>query len=176
MPSGDGSEKAVMDHVKASLVDHLARVREARSWSSYGPILTNSPTPGLYLEDGDIVGLPLSPHDAWRIKRQASQSSASELGDGMGCELKADQFEMRNPAWHKFIQSVGFNATKPFDIGTVHLTLRKLVLCDRSSGSAVREEEYAQADVWERRLDRNCGHRPSGEEIIGSMAFVLVAS
>ena len=136
-----------MDRVKASLIDHLAGGRAARSWSSYGPILTNSPTPGLYLQDGGVVGLPLSSHDASRIKRQVSRSNVSGIGGGLWCELKAGQFEVRNPAWHTFVESVGSNATKPFDIGTVHLTLRKLVLCDSSNGSAVREEEYAQMDI-----------------------------
>ena len=41
---------------------------------------------------------------------------------------------------------VGLDATKPFDVGPVHLTLRKLVLCDKSSDYAGREAN-AQADV-----------------------------
>ena len=144
-----------MDRVKESLIDHLARVREARSWASYGPIGTHAPTPGIFLQDGDVVGLPLSAHDASRIKRQAAQGSVSGVSDDglLGCELEVGQFELRNPAWHTFVQGVGSDATKPFDIGTVRPALRKLVLCDGSRGSAVREEEvYAQADIWEMKV------------------------
>lgn len=129
-----------MDQVKDYLVSHLASIGEARTWSSYGPILTDSPTPGLYLKDSDIVGLPLSPHGALRIKRHASQSKDLHKSDSMRCELNPSQFETRNPAWHAFVQSMGSNATKPFDIGPVHLTLRGLVLCDKSSDPAILEE------------------------------------
>ena len=141
--SSEEPEDPRMDDVKASLIDHLESIKEARTWSSYGPILINSPTPGLYLKDGGIVGLPLSAHDALRIKRQASKSRISAKSDRLACELSLGQFELRNPAWHAFVQSVGLNATKSFDIGTVHLTLRRLVLCDKSSGPAV--QKYAQA-------------------------------
>lgn len=129
-----------MDKVKDCLVSHLASIGEARTWSSYGPILTDSPTPGLYLKDGDIVGLPLSPHGALRIKRHASQSRDLHKSDSMRCELNPSQFETRNPAWYAFVQSMGTNATKPFDIGPVHLTLWRLILCDKSSGPAILEE------------------------------------
>lgn len=136
--SSQESEGPSMDDVKASLIDRLGSIKEARTWSSYGPIEVNSPTPGLYLKKDGIVGLPLTGHDASRIKRQASRGSA--INKSLAYELNPGQFEMRNPTWHAFVQSVGLNATKPFDIGTVHLTLRKLILCDKSSGSFVREE------------------------------------
>lgn len=153
--SSEESEDTSMDDVKASLIDHLGSIGEARTWSSYGPVLINSPTPGLYLKAGGIVGLPLSAYDALRIKRQASKSSLSDKNDSRGWELSPGQFELRNPAWHQFVQSVGLIATKPFDIGTVHLTLRKLVLCDKSGGSVVQEEPSKEWDV------------------IGSMAIIL---
>lgn len=156
--SSEESEDTSMDDVKASLIDHLGSIGEARTWSSYGPVLINSPTPGLYLKAGGIVGLPLSAYDALRIKRQASKSSLSDKNDSRGWELSPGQFELRNPAWHQFVQSVGLIATKPFDIGTVHLTLRKLVLCDKSGGSVVQEEPSKEWDV------------------IGSMAIILVVS
>lgn len=131
-----------MDHVKLSLVNHLASIGEARTWASYGPIPNQSPTPGLYLKDGDIVGLPLSPQDALRIKRHASRGSASDRSDSLECTLKPSQFELRNPVWREFVQSVGSNATKSFDIGLVHLTLRELVLCGKGCGF-VTQQEYA---------------------------------
>ena len=87
-----------MDNVKTSLIGHLGSMEEARTWSSYGPILTKSPTPGLYLKNGDIVGLPLSAHDASRIKRRASQNSICGESNSPGCELSPDQFELRHPA------------------------------------------------------------------------------
>ena len=129
-----------MDHVKASLINHLARMGEARTWSSHGPILISSPTPGLYLNDGDVIGLPLSSRDALRIKEYASQSSGSDKGDILGCNLNPRQFELRNPAWRPFVQSVGLNATEPFGIGPVYLTLRSLVLCEKGSDSAAQEQ------------------------------------
>ena len=130
------SESISMDRVKACLAKHLADIGEARTWSTCGPILITSPTPGLYLKDGDVVGLPLSPHDALRIKRHASRSSGSDKSDSLGCKLDPSQFELRNPAWLAFVRSVGLDATQPFDIGPVHLILRSLVLCDEGSGSA----------------------------------------
>ena len=135
---------AGMDHVKSSFSKHLASIGEARTWSSAGPILVNSPTPGIYLKDEGVLGLPLSENDVLRIKRQASPSGASNDGDGFGCELDLGQFELRNPAWHAFIESVTLNATKAFDIGTVRHTLRKLVLCGTNSRHSV-QEEYAKA-------------------------------
>lgn len=147
LPSEE-SEATSMDHVKASLFNHLASIEEARTWCSYGPVLVNSPTPGLYLKDGDIVGLPLSPHDALRIKRQASPH---DKNGSLACELSPGQFEVRNPAWHAFVQTVGSNGTKPFDIGPVGATLRKLVLSDNGSGSAV-QEQYAHAHVLKERV------------------------
>ena len=141
-PSSEDSEGASMDCVKASLFNILASIEEARTWSSHGPILINSPTPGLHLKDSGIIGLPLSPHDALRIKRQAFQGCISDNSDSLGCELSPGQFEVRNPAWHAFVQSVALDATKPFDIGPVHTTLRRLILCDKCSGSTV-QGEYA---------------------------------
>ena len=138
-----------MDHVKASLINHLESIEEARTWCFYGPIPVSSPTPGLHLKDGDIVGLPLSPHDALRIKRQAS---IQDKNGSLACELSPGQFELRNPAWHAFVQSVGSNGTKPFDIGPVGATLRKLVLSDNGSGSAV-QVQYAHAYVPGREHD-----------------------
>ena len=150
--SSEEFEGATMDDVKASLVNYLDSIQEERTWSSCGAILINSPTPGLHLKGGDVVGLPLSPDEALRIRRHASPSSTPNNADSLGCELSLDQFELHNPAWHAFIQSVGLNAAKPFDIGPVHLTLCKLVLCDKSSDSAVREE-YAQSYVTGRTVD-----------------------
>ena len=105
----------------------------------------------------------------------ASPNSASNNVDSLGCELSLDQTESHNPAWHALTQSVGLDTTKPFDIGPVHLTLRKLVLCETSSDSAVREEN-AQTDVAGRTVDLNLLHRRSKDlDIIRSMVIVLVA-
>ena len=142
VPCIEASKDTIMDHVKLSLLNHLASIGEARTWSSYGPIPNKSPTPGLCLKDGDIVGLPLSPQDALRIQIHASRSSASDRSDSLGCTLNPSQFELRNPAWPEFVQSVGLIATKPFDIGLVHLTLRELVLCGKGSGF-LTQQEYA---------------------------------
>ena len=46
-----------MDQVKASLVNHLAGIGEARTWSSYSPTFIDFPTPELHLRNSDIVGL-----------------------------------------------------------------------------------------------------------------------
>ena len=85
----------------------------------------------------------------------ASSISAPDYADSLECELSLDQFELHNPAWHASIQSVRLDATKPFDIGPVHLTLRKLEFCDKSSDSAVREES-AQADVTGKTVEWIC--------------------
>ena len=60
-----------MDNVQASLVNHLDSIQEERTWPSCGAILINSPTPGLHLKDGDVVGLPLSANEALRIRMLA---------------------------------------------------------------------------------------------------------
>ena len=60
-----------MDDVEASLVNDLDSIQEERTWSSCGAILIISPTPGLHLKDGDVVGLQLSPDEALRIRRHA---------------------------------------------------------------------------------------------------------
>ena len=57
-----------MDTAKASLVDLLDSIQKERTRSSCGARLISSPTPGLDLKDGDIVGLPLSANEVLRIR------------------------------------------------------------------------------------------------------------
>lgn len=45
--SSEEIEGPSMDDVEASLIDHLDTIEEARTWSSCGAILINSPTTGL---------------------------------------------------------------------------------------------------------------------------------
>jgi hypothetical protein len=75
--------------------------------------LNNAPNPGLYIKGSGTIGLPLSDHDA-----QAIISASHEAPFGKGEETIVDtgvrktwevspgEFELKNPAWQPFIESI----------------------------------------------------------------------
>lgn len=102
------------------------------------------------MKDG-IVGLPLSPHDASRIRVQATDaaqtSSVSAIvdKDDLICDLGPSKFELRNPAWHSFAQDVALKAVNPFGIGTAFVTPRSLRLRNGKGGFEKRKTNSEQA-------------------------------
>ncbi len=75
--------------------------------------LSNPPNPGICLKNGGSIGLPLSDRDAEVI---TAASHAAPFGKGEQTivdtnvrrtwEISPTDFEIRNPAWNNFVESV----------------------------------------------------------------------
>jgi hypothetical protein len=75
--------------------------------------LSNPPNPGICLKNGELIGLPLSNRDAQII---VAASHAAPFGKGEETlvdssvrktwELSAGDFQIRNPAWKPFLESI----------------------------------------------------------------------
>ncbi len=75
--------------------------------------LYNAPNPGTCLRNGGMIGLPLSDRDAQAI---VLTSHAAPFGKGEDTivdtrvrktwEISAADFELKNPAWQKFLDTV----------------------------------------------------------------------
>lgn len=94
---------------------------------------TNPTNPGICLKNGGAIGLPLSEGDAKVLKAAANHSSVQSSPGDCTWILPADDFEIQNPAWALFLQSVvtkvsaglGVDSTgKSVSVGLDHLSLR----------------------------------------------------
>ena len=70
----------------------------------------NPPNPGICLKNGGPIGLPLSDGDA-RVFKAASHPSSPEEDPAASVSesvwmIPADEFEIQNPAWELFLQSI----------------------------------------------------------------------
>lgn len=94
---------------------------------------TNPVNPGICLKNGGAIGLPLSKGDAKVLKAAANHSSVQSSSVDSTWILPADDFEIQNPAWGSFLQSVvtkvsaglGVDSTgKSVSVELDHLSLR----------------------------------------------------
>lgn len=111
-PESNGCSKPVRDTLIEELEECLTNVQSDGSFAMF-EALNNAPNPGLYLKSSGVVGLPLSDNDA-----QAIISASHEAPFGKGEETIVDtsvrktweislgEFELRNPAWQPFIESI----------------------------------------------------------------------
>ena len=108
----DEDDTGALNDIQHSLFEELLDVEEARTWAFFGPLPQGIPIPGLCLNQGGVVGLPLSTMDASRIKRHASQlglecNPIMDAND-LSCDLDISQFELRNPAWQTTEKLIGW--------------------------------------------------------------------
>lgn len=106
------SDLMIPSELKEDLDDCLTNVQSHGSFALFEH-LSNPPNPGLYLKDGGLIGLPLSERDAEII---VAASHAAPFGKGEQTivdstirktwELSPSDFEIRNPAWQRFLESV----------------------------------------------------------------------
>ena len=114
-------------------------MRKAHAWFSHGALL-DPVNPGLTLQKNGTVGLPLSVHGARRIFEEY-------LVDGKGstykidaadfaCRLEAEQFDLKNPSWAKYIDGVWQQVVKGLSIRNARMELQGLSFVLRYSDSA----------------------------------------
>lgn len=131
-----------MDEIKEVLQNCLGGVSTAadRNWAFGGPPL-HAANPGLTLPKSGIVGLPLSPHDVFRIQHEA-RGSIRDM-DNPNAEkspwrtLSADQFGLRNPAWATFVKDL-VSETFGSSAGLCQIDLIGLTLEEASEKPSVR--------------------------------------
>lgn len=106
--------------------------------------LSNPPNPGLCLKNGELIGLPLSNRDAQVI---VAASHAAPFGKGEETivdnsvrktwELSAGDFEVRNPAWKKFLDEIVVKVSAGLGVDAsgkgVSAELYKLLLYDEGA-------------------------------------------
>lgn len=111
-PSLGFSNPMFEDELREELFDCLNNIQSNGSFALFEH-LSNPPNPGLYLKNGGLIGLPLSERDA---KVVVAASHAAPFGKGEQTivdntvrktwELSPSEFEIRNPAWHPFLESI----------------------------------------------------------------------
>ncbi|TKA79700.1 hypothetical protein B0A49_01456 [Cryomyces minteri] len=130
-----GSYKDADDTI-AALAESLDKVEAVGSFAS-SEVEPNPVQPGLYIEGIGIVGLPLGERGAKAIIQASHQAPFGKgnetLVDVMvrkTRELNADQFQLRNPAWPKFFQTILGNTAEALGVHVAGLRaeLYKLLL------------------------------------------------
>lgn len=143
--SSHGQDKVVqassaLEDLKSAFDECLANIETSGSFCVDGSV-ENASNPGLYIAKTDLgtIGLPLSDRDAQAI---ISVSHQAPFGKGEQTivdtsvrktwELSKEDFEMKNPAWNTYVQSIlnkvgtglGFHATSD----SISAQLYKLLL------------------------------------------------
>lgn len=113
-PSSSESEQPDLDidELKGEISECLDGIHTIGTFALFEN-LDAAPNPGLYLKSGGIVGLPLSDRDAEAV---IAASHEAPFGKGeetiidksvrKAWELSSTNFELRNPAWPGFVQSI----------------------------------------------------------------------
>jgi hypothetical protein len=113
-PSSSESESSysISYDLREELDECLSNVQSDGSFALFEH-LSNPPNPGIYLKNGELIGLPLSNRDAQVI---VAASHAAPFGKGEETlvdsrvrktwELSAGDFQIRNPAWEPFLKSI----------------------------------------------------------------------
>ncbi|KAI9706510.1 MAG: hypothetical protein M1836_003516 [Candelina mexicana] len=109
--------------LKDQLHQCLSNVKAFGSFATFG-ISANSINPGLYITGIGPIGLPLSSRDAKAIKEASHQAPFGKGSDTIvdtsvrkTQEIDAHQFELRNPAWQKYLQDIINDVAKDLGVG-----------------------------------------------------------
>ncbi|KAK5149252.1 hypothetical protein LTR04_007275 [Oleoguttula sp. CCFEE 6159] len=106
--------------------------------------------PGLYIEGIGIVGLPLGERDAKAIIQASHQAPFGKGNETLvdvtvrkTWELNADQFQLRNPAWSKFLQKILDNTAEALGVHVSGLRaeLYKLLLYEEGAMFKLHQEQ-----------------------------------
>ncbi|KAI9771775.1 MAG: hypothetical protein M1835_006386 [Candelina submexicana] len=109
--------------LKDQLHQCLSNVNAFGSFATFG-ISANAVNPGLFITGIGPIGLPLSPRDAKAIKKASHQAPFGKGSDTIvdtsvrkTQEIDAHQYELRNPAWQKYLQDIIDNVAKDLGVG-----------------------------------------------------------
>ncbi|KAH6672517.1 hypothetical protein B0J14DRAFT_74998 [Halenospora varia] len=141
--SADSEVHVRLDDIRDGLDECLSNIKGIGTFALFES-LDNPPNPGLYLKQGGTIGLPLSGRDAQAI---VSASHAAPCGKGEETivdtrvrktwELSPSDFELRNPAWKKFVNSIVAKVSEGLGVdatGTaVSAELYKMLLYDEGA-------------------------------------------
>jgi hypothetical protein len=106
--------------------------------------LDNTPNPGLHLKSGGLIGLPLSDRDAQAIVAASHQAPFGKGEETLvdtsvrkTWEISPGDFELRNPAWQSFVQSVVTKVSAGLGVdatgNSVSASLYKMLLYDEGA-------------------------------------------
>ncbi|KAE9367525.1 hypothetical protein N431DRAFT_348602 [Stipitochalara longipes BDJ] len=137
------SESSASKRLRAALDECLSSIQSNGSFALFEH-LPNPILPGITLKKGGPIGLPLTERDAQVI---IAASHAAPFGKGEATiidenirktwELSASSFEIRNPAWENFLQSIVAKVSEGLGIdlaGTgVRAELYKMLLYDKGA-------------------------------------------
>ncbi|TKA54697.1 hypothetical protein B0A49_12854 [Cryomyces minteri] len=138
------------DDVIAALAESLDKVEAVGSFVSSG-VEPNPVQPGLYIEGIGIVGLPLGERGAKAIIQASHQAPFGKGNETLvdvtvrkTRELNADQFQLRNPAWPKFLQTILGNIAEALGVHVSGLRaeLYKLLFYEEVATSRLRQEQF----------------------------------
>ncbi|KAI1304807.1 hypothetical protein F5Y03DRAFT_406786 [Xylaria venustula] len=147
-----GSSLSCWEHLTASL-DAMKGLDDYSSMKPY----PSAPFPGLRVKN-TLISPPLSNSAATFIKKLAKQATVGDesqkainVNHHVAWELSTDQFDILNPAWPSFLDTILDDIRPKLGItGTVVARLRKLVLCEQgshfksSTDSAEEESKVAE--------------------------------
>ncbi|KAI9800602.1 MAG: hypothetical protein M1833_003260 [Piccolia ochrophora] len=139
-PDSDGSRPEILgkSYIKQQLGFCLSTMCSARTFATFQFWLHMS-NPGLMVKGVGIVGLPLSPRDARAIVavcRHASFNEDAEIivNDSVHkvSELNEEQFEIQNPAWQTFVESVKHQVINELEVddSVSEIKAQPRVLCE----------------------------------------------
>ncbi|KAK5257071.1 hypothetical protein LTR16_001675 [Cryomyces antarcticus] len=154
--SGEGSEKDSensSDGQSTPKSESLGPYKDADDiikLSMTSGVEPNPVQPGLYIEGIGIVGLPLGERDAKAIIQASHQAPFGKGNETLvdvtvrkTWELNADQFQLRNPAWSKFLQKILDNTAEALGVHVSGLRaeLYKLLLYEEGAMFKLHQEQ-----------------------------------
>lgn len=100
------------EQLKEGLDECLRNIEGDGSFALFEP-LNNPPNPGIYLNEGGLVGLPLSDRDAEAIIAASHQAPFGKGEETLvdttvrkTWEVSPGHFELKNPAWQPFVKTI----------------------------------------------------------------------
>ncbi|KAL8851650.1 MAG: hypothetical protein Q9221_003487 [Calogaya cf. arnoldii] len=123
----------IKDCIKNCL-DGISSVAD-EAWA-FGGLLEDAPNPGLTLKGSGIVGLPLSPEDANRLRKESALHTPSTSDS---CLLKPKSFELRNPAWNRFMEKLVARLLSETRLATISLVDLRL----QSHSEAIQSDLFS---------------------------------
>ncbi|CAG8953923.1 hypothetical protein HYFRA_00010884 [Hymenoscyphus fraxineus] len=123
------------DDLKASILECLTTLDVSGNWTIFGLEL-NPPNPGLRLNNGGGIGLPLSDRDAKALIAVSRQVPSGKERDTerKTWELSPTDFEITNPAFAPFLRDIVKKVSAGLGVDAVgkgvRAELHRLLLCD----------------------------------------------
>ena len=116
-PEFDDSAKHTATTLKDGLETCLLN-RDSRGAVAVFGNLSNPPNAGLLIESAGTIGLPLSDRDSQaivsaspKLRTKRAECVLNNTNGGNKWEISARNFELQNPAWQPFLDSVVERAT-----------------------------------------------------------------